>query len=416
MARVKLTDARIKSEKAPASGSKDVWDTVLPGFGLRVTYGGTKSFQIMVRVGGRQRRKSVGRYPAVTLADARERAREYMEQAEKGQHPEAGQVMPNGGTAGVGPVDEFEKIAARFIEEYQKPRNRTWWRVERQIKSDLVPYWAGRSIRDIRRPEVRALIQEKAAEHPTQANRVLATVRKFFNWCLENDLLETSPAAGVRPPSPENDRERVLSRPEIRAVWGAFGRIGQPFGDVFKLLLLTGQRRSEVANIRVREVDWFGGVWTIPPERAKGGHGHQVPFNLDMRFILNGYVNTPDRTPDDLLFTGRQSGEALTSWPRAKEQVDHISDVTDWRLHDLRRTAATGMATAGVPRHTISRVLNHAEGGVTNIYDRYSYFAEKEDALNRWNTRLSWILEEDDSNDEDMSGGSRNASGELMYV
>lgn len=397
MSKVKLTDAKVKSAQPPEKGTKDVWDALLPGFGLRITYGGTRTFVLMARVNGKKRRKTIGRYPQISLSDARTRAQDYLQAVERGEDPDADQpAKAKPGPGVLAPSDSFEKVLDRFIANDQKPKNATWWRVERHLRNDVLPRWEGKSVQAITRADVRSVVNDKAAEHPTTANRLRAYIKRFFAYCVENDYLDVNPADGVKAPAPERDRERVLSKAEIRAVWQAFDRLGYPFGDVFKLLLLTGQRRSEVAFMRFRELDLQDFIWHVPADRSKSGNGHEVPLTTTALLVLrNAFPDNLTVDRDALVYRGEKSGDALTAWQRTKAQVDRWSGVRDWTIHDLRRTAATGMAAAGVDKQTISTILNHRESGVTSIYDRYSRFPDVKEALGLWDRRLRRILEED---------------------
>jgi integrase len=227
---------------------------------------------------------------------------------------------------------------------------------------------------------------------PVAANRLLSYLKTFFAWAAEEELIEASPAAVVKPLADEVKRDRVLSDAEIRAVWEACGAVGV-FGRAFKFMLATGQRRSEVGGMTWSEIDRAKRLWTVPRERAKADRAHEIPLNDLALSILgecpqfNQYVFT----------TGRAT--PISGWSKAKANLDKITDVGEWHVHDLRRTCATNLAKLGIDRVVISKLLNHAEGGLTSIYDRHARDDEKRAAMDRWAARLAAIIEgTDDSN------------------
>jgi integrase len=249
---------------------------------------------------------------------------------------------------------------------------------ERIIENILLPRWRNLKAKDVTRAEVKALIggiRARGAE--VMANRVLATISVIANFGLEEEVLESNPAARQKK-TKERSRERVLTADEIRAVWKAFE--AEPQGAALKLLLLLGQRHNEVANMTWTEVDLDSGIWTIPGERAKNGLAHRVPLVGEAMRILRGLSWKGER-----LFPHELRG----SFERARA----AASVATIRAHDLRRTCGTGLAELGVEYTTIKKVLNHSEGGdVTAIYNRHSYDNEKRDALTRWDKRIEHIM------------------------
>ena len=211
---------------------------------------------------------------------------------------------------------------------------------------------------------------------------------------MREDLLDVSPSVGITPEA-ETSRDRLLSDDEIRAVWKAFETEGYPYGPLFKLMLVTAQRRGEVAGIRRCEIE--GDAWRLPGARTKGGAGHLVPLSsLALEIIcslpyIGDHLFTSGRRLDA---DGKNSDKPVIAFRKAKARCDLMSRVENWRLHDLRRTAATNMRRLGTDRLTVSKVLNHAESGITQVYDRYGADAEKRDALELWCQRVRYIVEE----------------------
>jgi len=274
--------------------------------------------------------------------------------------------------AGIGPElrkkreekGTFGAVAKSFMQDYAK-NHRTRDEMQRIIDRYLAE-WHERQISEITRGEIKELLRVKARTAPIMANRIKALVSKIFTWALKEEIIEASPALSLDPPGgSEKDRERTrtLSADEIRLVWNSFDKLGYPWGPLFKMLIITGQRCGEVGGMKWSEITDDG--WHVPNERAKSGRGHLIPLSSLAREIL-------DEVPEigELVFRTR-----LGSWSWAKERVD--AKIPHWRLHDLRRTFATQLRSLGVDRVVVSKLLNHAEAGVTKIYDRYAADPEK---------------------------------------
>jgi integrase len=214
-------------------------------------------------------------------------------------------------------------------------------------------------------------------------------LRRFFNWCLERELIHTSPVARIRPPASERSRDRVLNDDEICRFWDGCERLGWPFGPAYQLLLVTGQRRNEVAGMRWEDVDLDDGVWTIPREETKTTRQHEVflaPLAVELLRglpCLGEYaITTNGRTP-------------VSGFSASKKRLDDIIGISDWRLHDLRRTAASKMAEIGVAPHVIDKVQNRATGAISGVaaaYNRHEHRQEKRDALYAWGKALDAII------------------------
>jgi integrase len=398
---MKLTDLAVASVKPPASGRIEIWDAMLPGFGLRVSEKGSKSWVVLYRVRGRatgKRRLTLGRYPIISLAKARERARHIFEAASEGVDP-AEALMPVRE-----PAPSFEKVAEQFIRRYAKPKNRGWHRQQVDLAREFTPHWGKRPIDTITRRDVLdALDRISDRVSALCANRQLALIRKLFNWCLERGILETSPAANVKPPGREVSRDRVLSDDEIRSVWICCDAVGHPFGPIFKLLLVTAQRREEVGRMRWADIDLGKGSWTIPRERSKNDVANEVPLSPLALAIIE---ELPRFAGEASVFAAANgSGRPASGYSKAKLRLDRmiaarraseaLPEMPEWWLHDLRRTGASGMAQLGVPPHVIERVLNHISGsqaGVAGIYNRYGYLPEKRQALDAWSRSVEDIV------------------------
>jgi integrase len=241
---------------------------------------------------------------------------------------------------------------------------------------------------------VRVLDEVVASGTPYRANRALSALKKLMNWALDRGMIDVNPIAGLRPPHRERTRKHVLPDEDLAALLSAADAEGYPFGDAVKLLILTGQRRSEVAEMRWSEIDLERAVWTIPPARSKNGQSHDVPLSTSVVSLLR---SLPRFLSSDFVFTttGRVP---ITGFGRMKRRLATAAGKTDWRIHDIRRTVASGMARIGVDPHVIEKVLNHKSGiisGVAAIYNRYGYEKEKRLALKKWAEYVRRISSDD---------------------
>jgi integrase len=230
------------------------------------------------------------------------------------------------------------------------------------------------------------------------ANRVKALVSKIFNFAIRRGIVEANPAHGVGSPGgAEHQRDRVLSEEEIRKVWKALESESPKTRAIFRMALLTAQRRSEITGMQWAELDLDSGWWTIPAERAKNGLAHRVPLSPEAVRILETVKRSIKRKKktgakdEPLVFRGGRIGRPLANLQKPMRRIKEASGV-DFRLHDLRRTAASLMTGIGISRLIVSKVLNHVERGITAVYDRHSYDAEKRAALLKWEQHLTAIL------------------------
>ena len=288
--RRKLTDAYIRKKiQPPTQGQDDHFDTLVAGFAVRVGKTGTRSFTVLYRVGGRPpvRRLTLGRYPTKSLADAREEAKEALAKAERNIDPaDERRATRKAGT--------FGELVSQYISRYAKRQKRTWREDERLLNKHFAS-WLRRPANSITRQNVIAVIEEVADRGtPYAANRCLSVVRKLFKWAVEKGLLDATPVVNVTPPARETERDRVLSDEEITTLWTAWDKQGWPFGHVFKLLLLLGQRRSEVAGMKWSDLDLKNAVWTLPAEATKSRRSHECPLPPLALEIINSVPRTGD--------------------------------------------------------------------------------------------------------------------------
>ncbi len=404
----------VKSVEAikPGTVRKEIADGGLPGLYLVVQPSGSMSWAIRYRFGGRPRKMTVGNYPLFGLAKARELAGAALRSVAEGKDP--GAVKLSEASARSNPSNLVVAQLDQFLTRYVKQRNResTARETERFVNLYLRRRWQHKLLADVTRREIIDLLDEIAESHPISANRVHAILRRFFNWCIERDVIAVSPVANVTAPGEIVSRDRTLSRDEIRLAWLASEKIGWPFGPMVKLLLLTGQRRDEVASAQWSEFDLDADMpaWTIPKDRAKNGKAHVVPLApavveiLDSLPKVKGEVDFVLTTTGKTGISGFSRSKALLDakmFEIAKEEAEARGDkdfepqIAPWRLHDLRRTCASGMAELSQPVHVVEAVLNHKSGsikGVAAVYNRYEYAEEKRRALVAWSRHVVQLV------------------------
>jgi integrase len=379
----------------------------------------------MYRVGRKLVRETLGTAAVIAnVADARDRARQSMHRAQVGINP----VVERRSRQRAVKVeaeklsDTFQAVADRYVERYAKKNTKpsTWNELSRQLQVDIFPKWRDRSIGSITRQDVAGLLEEIADRgSPVQANRTLARLKTLFKWALDEEVIASDPTVRVRKVIKETARDRCLSDDEIRIFWAGSEKLGWPFGPMFKLLLLTSQRRDEVGSMEWSEMTLDKGLWTIPREKAKNDRTHEVHLSelaLEIISVLPR-ISRPraDGTgsePSPFVFT--TNGERpVSGFSKAKRRLDkhmlqalgaqleatgknpHQAAIEVWILHDLRRTAATGMARLNIAPHVVDRILNHVSGtikGVAAVYNRHAYLDERKAALEAWGRYVERLL------------------------
>jgi integrase len=409
----RLNDRRIAALPIPTleERQRDYWDDTLRGFGVRVSYGGKRAFVVRYRVGNRLRRLTLGPYPGLLLADARKLAKIAIGDVAHGEDPAQDKQERRDALT-------FKYLTTSYL-EVAKKRHRRWDEEERIINKDLLPQFGHRLLIDIRRRDVRELVEDIARKRdaPIMANRTLGVLSRMFNFALDREWLEASPAARIPEPGEEKSRDRVLNDEELRTLWLKLEEIAkhvepeddEESGDerpkvqlpitpataeAFQIQLLTAQRPGEVRLMRWADVNLESGWWSIPGALTKNGKPHRVPLSETAVEILTSRQERAKKEAK-FVFVNRRGVGSIHD--RGKKAAAALSKTLtfSFRAHDLRRTAATRMAEAGVARDHIAKVLNHVETGpsATRVYDRYDYDAEKRAALERWSQRLAAIVE-----------------------
>lgn len=431
MANLKLTKEIVES-LTPGERDAYAWDTALPRFGLRVTPAGGRIYLVQYRPKPapgqplRTRRIVIGRHGQPWTVDrARGEAKLILAQVDLGRDPfadrederEARRLSEEARKAEalaneLRTQDTFEKVAERYIELVLNAK-RSGEESARLLRFDPVRAWKDRHIGDIRRVDVADLMDRIKKRSPAVARATFAALRGLFGWCEARDLIPASPCDRVSAPARPEARDRVLADDELRAIWKACEGLGHPFGPIVRLLMLTGQRRAEVAGMAWAELDLEVKVWRIPRERTKNGKAHEIDLSPQAVTLIE---KVPDVGP--LLFPARKAPKrkdgaadrpgalSVQGFSATKRSLDSlIEDVlreadpkaealSPWRLHDLRRTAATGMAGMGFPPHVVERVLNHvsgAQGGLVGVYQRHEYRTERKAALIAWGEHVDSV-------------------------
>jgi integrase len=374
---MRLTDLSIKRLVVPPTGQRTYTDDTLPGFGVRVSSAGTKSF---VLVHGRSRRRiTIGRYPTITLAKARARARELVAERVLGKEDL--------------PTIKFEDalpvfLASQYPEHSLKPRTRV--EAERVLKRHFLPPFRHELLHTITTHEVMRIV-DRLAKTPSEARHAFALIRVFFNWAERRRYVSKSPCHGVKPPRSAPPRERVLTREEIKAVLAAARASDSTIAVIIELLLYTGQRRGEIAGLRAEWIDWEKRLIMLPASATKNKRAHAVPFGDRVEELLRNGHST------GFLFRARGTDTPFFGWSKCKPKFNLTCPLLHWTLHDLRRTFATNLAALGVSLPVTEKLLNHVSGsfdGIVSVYQRYGYEKEMREAITLWERYLNDLTRE----------------------
>jgi len=424
----KLTDTRLRGLK-PREQRYEVRDG--GGLALWVYPTGRRSWVYTYEIQGKKRRRVLGEYPALSLAAARdahdadrslvgkgvdpvEAEKQSRAQADAERSAEAARRAAEEATPTV------SRLAELYIEKWAKPNKKTWAEDDRKLEKEVKPHLGNLKVRDVTRGHVRGLLGAVVDRgSPVAANRLLALLQRMFSWAVEQDLLLSSPCQGIKMPSRETPKDRVLTPEEIRVFWRALEAPPSEAGDKdstsrvprggetvpavaisdevrrgLKLILVTAQRPGEVAGMRWQEIE--GSWWTIPAERAKNGLSHRVHLS-GLALELLGPEGREFVLPSSRKGGGPVQRSAFAHALRKNREA--IGVFPEFTPHDLRRTAASLMAGAGVNPFTVERVLNHSLRGVQQIYNRHSYDPEKRQALETWAWKLDQLLKGQDGAD-----------------
>lgn len=425
--RERLTDKRLDRLSAPPGSRVEVADTIVRELRMRVSDKGAKSWSVLYRVAGageggrrgKMARMTLGGYPLLSLEKARVKARAALDAADRGLDPAAARTEQLAQQK----TQTFEAVLDRFVDLHVKqntkegrfareraallgaaaegravrlrgPKSKLGRSAaERIIADNALPVWRGRLIETITRAEVHDLLDAVVTSKGEPLARELRKhLTKMFNWAADRGHLPASPLAGMRRPELGYvARERVLSMEELGRVWDAAGEVGYPFGSMMRLLILTGQRRSEVAELELGWIDKAQKAVEIPASRYKTKRPHVYPLSAPAWAVVE---QLPQWNEGECAFSTTSGARPVSGFSKSKARLDQIitkrgsakelPPLAPWTVHDIRRSVATHMARLGIAQEHIERVLGHVVPGVAGTYNRYSYLEEKRAALDAW--------------------------------
>ncbi len=379
-AQVEFTERWLRNLKPDASGKQlEFYDLKLKnGFGVRIGRR-SKTFFIVYRSGGRKVRYTLGRYPLVSLSDARKSALKV----------NANDLDPAAAAAKVHGIVTLGDLGEKFlVAKRSHLRASTLREYERILVKEIGPVFGADRISKVTRARVREWLGAKGSEHPYASNRNRSVLHAVFAWGISNDWLESNPVIGLRKEK-EFSRERVLTPDEIRAIWGALALERPLIAAFVKLLFYTGVRRSEALTAQWKDVSSEEKLWRQPRTATKSVRPHDVPLSepavqlLESVRLWTGHL--------EHVFAG-PTKRPISATSKLKARLDDNAGVTGWRIHDIRRTVASNLPALGVRKDVVAEVLGHSLGGVTSVYERYSYLPEKRDALDRWAEHLHGLV------------------------
>lgn len=400
--------SRFLDSLQPRDRRIEYFDAHSPGLAIRISERGVKTWVLMYRTQPneetgtppRLRRLTLGRYPDLDLKAARKQADIERGKVAKGKDPAATkQAIRRAKSSG----DTVADLAKDYISKHARVKKRSWRDDERMLDVEVLPAWKSRRVKDLTRRDMRELIEAIADRgSPITANRCLALVRKMLNFAIEKDWIDANVASRIEKPGAEGSRDRVLTDDEIRMVWDASAEERPAMCALMRLRLMTAQRGGELAAIKWSDID---GDWlTIPPTVTKNKRPHRVFLTKSAKAMIDALPRLEDcdyvfpaRTGNRHCGDAKKAGQRIAARILTTMQKDDPSITRfDFRGHDLRRTASTKMAEAGISQTDIAKVLNHVEGGprATHVYNRYQYDKEKRIALETWDRVLAGIVEQ----------------------
>jgi integrase len=379
----------------PGPTRREIPDGRVGGLYFIVQPSSKRSWAYRYRLAGKPRKYTIGAYPAIALKTARERAGEARDKVAEGKDPGAEKKAARA-AATVPANDIVEAVVKQFVSHYAKRHLKasTAHDVERILVREVVAPWRGRRLSAVGRADIHELLDDIVARgSPVSANRALSWLRRMCGWAVERGLIEANPCTGIKAPAAETARDRVLSDDELLAVWRAADALEPVYAGFIKLLVLTGQRRAEVAGMTWREVDPAAQLWTLPAARAKNNREHTVPLP-DLAAEILRTLPRIDDSDLVLTLTGRVP---LRAFGNIKRRLDALMppDTPPWVLHDIRRTVASGMARLGINLPVVEKLLNHVSGsfaGIVGVYQRHSFSDEKRSAMQTWSRHVEQLV------------------------
>lgn len=403
-----FTPLMIEKVGVPDRGRIEIADAYCPGLLLRVSDNGYKSFSVIYRVagegginkrgtpiGGKQHRITLGRWPLLTLQEARKQAMEVRITASTGHDPR----FLRRNSIAIQTENTVESVLKRFIERQAKSGNVNWKNIQSLLERTLIPGWGVRAINKVTRADAHALLDEVAMNKGAKmAGEVRKHAGRLFSWALDREIVTANPF--VRMDRPEDEkykpRERCLTDKELALVWEASKQLGYPYGTCVQLLILTGLRRDNLGAAKWEWLDKETNLLVVPKEHFKSRYIHEVPLSGLAREIV---VALPRYENNSFLFTGRIGGKAINGWSDRKGKLDSViselnqgNEIPSWTIHDLRHTVKTGLSRLGISSDIKDRILGHAKTGMDAVYDHYTYRNEKCAALELWAEHIQKII------------------------
>jgi integrase len=387
MPTIRLTKSTIDSLPIP---EKEIvyWDQALPGFGLKITPKGRRVFIVLYRAtdrGSRLRKYTIGPHGRVTLHNARIEAQKVLAARLEGRDPATEKLEARRRFT----ADTVPEVIGLY-EKLHLCQRRSGREMMQILQRNLVDRVGSRSVHSISKRDVIDLVTAVVDRgSPVAANKTLKVVKSFFNWCVGRAIVERSPCEGIRVPTVERARDRVLTDGELAVIIRAARQLSGPYGAIVEVLALTGQRRNEVARMSWDEVNLERRVWTLPAVRTKNDKPHIVHLSDSALAVIGAQPRA-----GGLVFS-RNGVTPVGDFSIQKRRLDGVCRVSHWRLHDLRRTMVSGMARLGVAPHVADKILNHVAGtisGVTAVYQRHEFLSERRDALERWSAHVEDLL------------------------
>jgi integrase len=384
---IRLTEVAVSKLTGDPDRRREIRDAGMDGLVLRISPEGRKSWSVLYRVAGASesgkrgplKRITLGTYPMYDLKTARDKAREVMDNADRGRDPVAALK-----------VEIHERndrvmriVFDRYINAYAKINTKNWKGTKTLLEKYVNPTWGAIPINEITRRQAHELLDGYVAVgRISTAREIRRHLTRVFNWAVDRDIIQYSPLSGMkRPEIAYRPRERVLTMKELQAIWDATDDMGYPFGNMYRMLILTGQRKGEVANMHRSWMVSDLKAIEIPAAAYKTKRPHLIPLSEP---ALKLVAELPKWNIGDYMFSTTAGARPISGYSKAKLRLDELSKVEGWVVHDIRRSVATHMARLGVSQEHIERVLGHVIEGVAGTYNRYSYVEEKRAALELW--------------------------------
>jgi len=401
--KTELTDFAIRHLRRPHAGTDYHPDSKIPGFGIRVTQTGIKTFYFLYRFGSHRPRLNLGNYPGISLAQARKQAEIARGFLRRGLNPaihlDVEDNLPHATDeaalaalqAPIFSIALQDYIAKHLVSHCSESTRKE---VTSSLRASFLQAWANIPIDQITTDQIIKILDSKIEDgKPSSANHALSYIKAFFNWYVARKVIKASPARTIPKPAATVRRSRHLTGPEIRAIWLAAEVEINPIGKLVQLALVTGQRRGEIAGMRWDELFFDNGYWAIPGSRTKNGKDHVVPLSFLAKDILGTIAVTPlPMQPGDRQISyspyvfpaPRAPDKPVTNFTDTKARLEQLANIAPWCIHDLRRTVATGLGDFSILPKVKKKIFNHSENEVHDIYDRFEYFKERCHALHQW--------------------------------